>query len=100
MVGTFISRVYGAIRPLVSAHQIRPISIYMLICYLIQKISDCTCACYQLPIGAGQAVPTGEDPSNYAFLCPDATKKPITGKPCIWAARPWQGYVTNGDLDR
>nr|AAN03488.1 transferrin [Mastotermes darwiniensis] len=54
---------------------------------------------FGLPIGAGQAVPTGEDPNNYAFLCPDATKKPITGKPCIWAARPWQGYMANGDLD-
>ncbi|PNF38524.1 Transferrin [Cryptotermes secundus] len=53
---------------------------------------------FGLPIGAGQAVPTGEDPNNFAFLCPDATKKPITGKPCIWAARPWQGYIANGDL--
>jgi hypothetical protein len=55
---------------------------------------------YQLPIGAGQAVPTGEDPNNFAFLCPDATKKPITDKPCIWAARPWQGYIANADLGR
>ncbi|PSN50992.1 Transferrin [Blattella germanica] len=54
---------------------------------------------FGLAIGAGEAVPTGEDPNNYAFLCPDATKKPITGKPCIWAARPWQGYMANHDMD-
>ncbi|WP_147291042.1 PhnD/SsuA/transferrin family substrate-binding protein, partial [Alteriqipengyuania lutimaris] len=54
---------------------------------------------FGLPIGAGEAVPTGEDPDNYAFLCPDGTKKPITGRPCIWAARPWQGYITNTDVE-
>ncbi|KAJ9587804.1 hypothetical protein L9F63_018761, partial [Diploptera punctata] len=47
----------------------------------------------------GEAVPTDQNPDDYAYLCPDATKKPITGKPCIWAARPWQGYMANHDLD-
>nr|Q02942.1 RecName: Full=Transferrin; Flags: Precursor [Blaberus discoidalis]AAA27820.1 transferrin [Blaberus discoidalis] len=54
---------------------------------------------FGMAIGAGEAVPTGQNPDDYAYLCPDATKKPITGKPCIWAARPWQGYMANHDLD-
>ncbi|KAJ8681899.1 hypothetical protein QAD02_017691, partial [Eretmocerus hayati] len=38
------------------------------------------------------------DPSDYRYLCPDGTKQPIDGKPCTWAARPWQGYMSNGGV--
>ncbi|XP_011497419.1 PREDICTED: transferrin [Ceratosolen solmsi marchali] len=40
------------------------------------------------------------DPRNYRYLCPDGTKVPIDErtKPCTWAARPWQGYMTNGGV--
>jgi len=54
---------------------------------------------FGLPVGAREAVPTGKDPNNYAYLCPNATKAPITGKPCIWAARPWPGYMANNDVE-
>lgn len=38
--------------------------------------------------------PSEHNPNDFAYLCPDASKKPIVGEPCIWAARPWQGYMT------
>ncbi|XP_066992050.2 transferrin [Anabrus simplex] len=41
---------------------------------------------------------TGYNPDDYAYLCPDGTKKPITERACRWAARPWQGYLANADL--
>lgn len=31
-------------------------------------------------------------------MCPDGSTVPVTNsKPCTWAARPWQGYITNAD---
>ncbi|XP_001808066.1 transferrin [Tribolium castaneum] len=39
-----------------------------------------------------------ENPEKFAYLCPDGTKVPITGTPCRWAARPWQGYMANADV--
>lgn len=55
---------------------------------------------FGLPVGVTPAVPTQEDPTNYRYFCPDGTKVPIdaTTKPCTWAARPWQGYMTNGQV--
>ncbi|XP_043272670.1 transferrin [Venturia canescens] len=55
---------------------------------------------FGLPIGITPAVPTQEDPTNFRYFCPDGTKVPIdaTTKPCTWAARPWQGYMTNGQV--
>lgn len=31
-------------------------------------------------------------------MCPDGTRVPITDTPCRWAARPWQGFLTNADI--
>ncbi|XP_058797852.1 transferrin [Phymastichus coffea] len=38
--------------------------------------------------------------SDYRYFCPDGTKVPIDEKtqPCTWAARPWQGYMSNGGV--
>lgn len=38
-----------------------------------------------------------EKASDFMYFCPDGTKVPIdsTTQPCTWAARPWQGYMTN-----
>ncbi|XP_066992052.2 transferrin [Anabrus simplex] len=41
---------------------------------------------------------TGYNLFDYAYLCPDGSKKPITERPCRWAARPWQGFLANADL--
>lgn len=55
---------------------------------------------FGLPVGKGPAVPTNENPSDFRYFCPDGTKVLIdaTTKPCTWAARPWQGYMTNGQV--
>ncbi|XP_057331464.1 transferrin [Microplitis mediator] len=55
---------------------------------------------FGLPVGKTPAVPTNENPSDFAYFCPDGTKVPIDKdtKPCTWAARPWQGYMTNGQV--
>ncbi|CAG9769306.1 unnamed protein product [Ceutorhynchus assimilis] len=50
---------------------------------------------FGLPVGITPAKPTNEDPSQFAYLCPDGSKIPVTATPCTWAARPWQGYMTN-----
>lgn len=47
--------------------------------------------------GSQPAKQSEHDPKDYAYLCPDATKKPITGPACSWAARPWQGYMASSD---
>lgn len=54
---------------------------------------------FGLPVGVTPAVPTSENPADFRYLCPDGTKVPIDAntKPCTWAARPWQGYMTNGN---
>ncbi|XP_076759575.1 transferrin 1 [Xylocopa sonorina] len=55
---------------------------------------------FGLPVGVSPAVPTTENPADYRYFCPDGSKVPIdaTTKPCTWAARPWQGYMTNGGV--
>lgn len=52
---------------------------------------------FGLPVGVTRAIPTSENPADYRYFCPDGSKVPIdsTTKPCTWAARPWQGYMTN-----
>ncbi|KAL1488017.1 hypothetical protein ABEB36_015392 [Hypothenemus hampei] len=51
---------------------------------------------FGLPVGINPGSnDTKEDSSQFAYLCPDATKVSITDTPCTWAARPWQGYMTN-----
>jgi melanoma-associated antigen p97 len=53
---------------------------------------------FGLPVGATPAQPTKENPDDFAYLCPDGTRVPVTGTPCRWAARPWQGYMANADV--
>ncbi|XP_071625718.1 transferrin 1 [Temnothorax longispinosus] len=55
---------------------------------------------FGLPVGVTPAVPTSENPSDFRYFCPDGSKVPIDAetKPCTWAARPWQGYMTNGAI--
>nr|QHB21602.1 venom transferrin 1 [Platymeris rhadamanthus] len=53
---------------------------------------------FGMPYGSQPAKQSEHDPKNYAYLCPDGTKKPVTGAPCTWAARPWQGYVATKQL--
>ncbi|EFN84813.1 Transferrin [Harpegnathos saltator] len=54
---------------------------------------------FGLPVGVTPAVPTSENPADFRYFCSDGSKVPIDAdtKPCTWAARPWQGYMTNGD---
>ncbi|XP_076165730.1 transferrin 1 [Ptiloglossa arizonensis] len=56
---------------------------------------------FGLPVGVSPAVPTNENPTDFRYFCPDGTKVPIdeNTKPCTWAARPWQGYMTNGAVN-
>ncbi|KAJ3640628.1 hypothetical protein Zmor_027180 [Zophobas morio] len=53
---------------------------------------------FGLPVGVTPAKPSNENPENFAYLCPDGTRVPVTGTPCRWAARPWQGYMANADV--
>lgn len=38
------------------------------------------------------------NPDDFEYLCEDGSRKALTGPACSWAARPWQGYMANGDL--
>lgn len=49
--------------------------------------------------GSGGNTTAQADPDNFEYLCEDGTRKPITGPACSWAARPWQGYMGNGDIN-
>ncbi|KAK9308875.1 hypothetical protein QLX08_001288 [Tetragonisca angustula] len=55
---------------------------------------------FGLPVGVSPAVPTAENPADFRYFCPDGSKIPIDAntKPCTWAARPWQGYMTNDQI--
>ncbi|XP_063216144.1 transferrin [Bacillus rossius redtenbacheri] len=55
---------------------------------------------FGLPIGGvPPATPVIDaHPEDYAYLCQDGSKRPVTGPACRWAARPWQGFITNGDI--
>ncbi|CAH0552540.1 unnamed protein product [Brassicogethes aeneus] len=50
---------------------------------------------FGLPVGVTPTQKTNENPEDYRYLCPDGTRVPVTGNPCKWAARPWQGYMAN-----
>lgn len=52
----------------------------------------------QLPVGITPGQPSSENPDDFVYLCPDGTRTAITGTPCRWAARPWQGYMANADV--
>lgn len=56
---------------------------------------------FGLPVGVTAAIPTSENPADYRYFCPDGSKVPIDAntKPCTWAARPWQGYMTNDGVN-
>ncbi|KAG8302688.1 mitochondrial translation elongation factor EF-Ts tsf1 [Homalodisca vitripennis] len=49
---------------------------------------------FGMAYGSQPATHSNYIPDDYSYLCPDATKKPVKGEPCVWAARPWQGYMT------
>lgn len=55
---------------------------------------------FGLPVGSAPPAPATANPSDYRYFCPDGTKVVIdaTTPPCTWAARPWQGYMTNGGV--
>ncbi|XP_059615126.1 transferrin [Phlebotomus argentipes] len=55
---------------------------------------------FGLPVGNNPAAPpTGSaSPDDYEYLCEDGSRRPVTGRACSWAQRPWQGYMGNGDL--
>ncbi|XP_054265338.1 transferrin [Macrosteles quadrilineatus] len=50
---------------------------------------------FGMAYGSQPASQSEYNPADYAYLCPDASKRPVTGAPCSWAARPWQGYLTS-----
>ncbi|XP_014287394.1 transferrin [Halyomorpha halys] len=50
---------------------------------------------FGMPYGTQPARQSEYNPADFAFLCPDATKRPITGPPCTWAARPWPGFMAS-----
>lgn len=53
---------------------------------------------FNIPIVDGQPGTPNSDAENYEYLCEDGTRTPITNqKPCSWAQRPWQGYMSNAD---
>lgn len=54
---------------------------------------------FGMAYGTQPAKPSEFDPKDYAYFCPDASKKPITGPACAWAARPWQGYMASSDAN-
>lgn len=55
---------------------------------------------FGLPVGKSAKTNATVNPTDYVYFCPDGKKVPINAhtKPCTWAARPWQGYMTNGHV--
>lgn len=54
---------------------------------------------FGLPISDNNTSTPTSDTSGFEYLCEDGSRKPITDpKPCSWAQRPWQGYMTNADV--
>lgn len=39
------------------------------------------------------------NPDDFEYLCEDGSRKSLRGRACSWAARPWQGYMGNGDIN-
>nr|AXA98484.1 Transferrin [Nilaparvata lugens] len=60
--------------------------------YFVKKV-------FGMSYGNNPATTTDVKAEDYAYLCPDGSKKPLTGpSPCTWAARPWQGYMANTEI--
>lgn len=56
--------------------------------------------CFQLPINNRVSTTEAEaSPDDIEYLCEDGTRRPVTGTPCTWAQRPWQGYMGNADVN-
>lgn len=56
---------------------------------------------FGLPISEGSNDPVTPRPDidNYEYLCEDGSRQPVTNaRPCSWAQRPWQGYMSNSDF--
>ncbi|KAF6198938.1 hypothetical protein GE061_006961 [Apolygus lucorum] len=53
---------------------------------------------FGMAYGSHPASSNENDPSKYSYLCPDASRVPITGPPCTWASRPWQGYMADSKM--
>ncbi|XP_046625942.1 transferrin [Neodiprion virginianus] len=55
---------------------------------------------FGLPVGNTPAKTATKNPADFRYFCPDGSKVPIDAetKPCVWAARPWQGYMVNGGV--
>jgi len=55
---------------------------------------------FGIPISPGSVAGNPRpDIGDYEYLCEDGTRQPITNdRPCSWAQRPWQGYMSNADL--
>jgi ABC-type amino acid transport substrate-binding protein len=55
---------------------------------------------FGLPIGNNPATTVAvANPDDYEYLCEDGTRRPVTGTPCSWAKRPWQGFMSNADAN-
>lgn len=55
---------------------------------------------FGLPVGNSPAKTVAEaNPDDYEYLCEDGSRRPVTGRACSWASRPWQGYMSNADVN-
>jgi len=55
---------------------------------------------FGLPIGNNPATTEARaNPDDYEYLCEDGTRRSVTERPCSWAKRPWQGFMSNGDVN-
>nr|AAD02419.1 transferrin [Riptortus clavatus] len=54
---------------------------------------------FGLPYGSQPAKPSEFSASDFAYFCEDGSKRPITGTPCTWAARPWPGFMASTHVD-
>ncbi|KAJ6639558.1 Transferrin [Pseudolycoriella hygida] len=53
---------------------------------------------FGLPIGNNPAKTEAQaNADDYEYLCEDGSRRPVTGTPCSWAKRPWQGFMSNAD---
>ncbi|RZF45067.1 hypothetical protein LSTR_LSTR002028 [Laodelphax striatellus] len=60
--------------------------------YFVKKV-------FGMAYAKNPATTTDVKAEDYAYLCQDGSKKPLTGPPCTWAARPWQGYMANTEIN-
>nr|AGI17578.1 transferrin [Pyrrhocoris apterus] len=54
---------------------------------------------FGLPHGNHPVPKSTYNPDDFAYFCPDGTKKPIRGTPCTWAARPWPGFMASTSIN-